>query len=86
MRVWEQHTLSVISEYKVKNEQLFIEKTSTIETWKKIQENNEHTAVVVEEVCRTVTKLHLPEEAPIEAKIQMLVVGVCDTQTKMAKV
>jgi AICAR transformylase/IMP cyclohydrolase PurH len=32
---------------KVNNEQMFIEKTTALEAWKKVQEKNEHTAAVV---------------------------------------
>lgn len=41
---------------------------------------------VVAEACRTVSELHIPEEASVEAKIRKLAVGVCKAKTKLAKV
>lgn len=35
LKAREQHALSMISEYKVNNEYMFVEKTTTLEVWKK---------------------------------------------------
>eukprot|EP00253_Pinus_taeda_P028291 PITA_28291 len=51
-----------------------------------MKEKNEHTTTMVAEACRTVLELHIPEEAPMEAKILKLAAGVRDAWTKMAKV
>jgi len=40
---------------------------------------------VVVEACKIVLELHIPEEAPLEAKIRKLAAGVCDARTEMAK-
>ena len=50
----------MISEHKINNEQMFIENTTMLEAWKKVQEKNEHTDVVVAEACKTVPELHIP--------------------------
>ena len=41
---------------------------------------------MVFEACITIPKLHIPEEASMEANIKKLPVGVCDAKTEMAKV
>lgn len=41
---------------------------------------------MVAKACRTVLELHIPEEVPVEAKIQKLVAGVCDVQNEMSKI
>lgn len=43
-------------------------------------------AAVVVEACITIPELHIPEEAPLEAKIRKLAAGVRDAQIDMAKV
>ena len=47
LRAREQRALNIIRKYREHNEQMFIEKTSTIDTWMKLQQKNEHTATVV---------------------------------------
>lgn len=65
---------------------MFVDKTSVINTWKKFQEKNERTAVVVTEACITILELHIPEEAPVEAKIWKLHAGVHNAKTELEKV
>ena len=76
LKAQEQHALSTINEKKVNNEQIFIEKITTLKAWKKVQEKNEHTIVVVAKACKTIPELHIPEEEPVEAKIRKLAAGV----------
>lgn len=77
--------MHMLSEQKSNNEHIFIEKTTALEAWKKVQEKNDHTATVVATACRTILELHIPEEAPVEANIQKLDAGVRDSKTEMAK-
>lgn len=40
VKAWEKCALSMISEYKVNNEQMFVEKSVALEAWKKVQAQN----------------------------------------------
>jgi len=40
----------------------------------------------VAEACRKVPELHIPEEAPLEAKIRKLFVGMWDAKEEVARV
>ena len=61
LKAREQCALSMISEYKVNNEQIFVEKTSALEAWKKVQAHNEKTVAVMAKAFRTVPELHHPK-------------------------
>ena len=76
----------MINEHKVNNEHIFIEKTTALEAWKKVQGWNKQFAVVLVEACRIFPELHIPEEASLDAKIRKLVAGVHDEKTEVAKV
>ncbi len=39
---------------------------------------------VIEEACRMVPELAIPEEEPIEVGIHKMATGVCDAHTEMA--
>lgn len=78
--------LTVINGQKVRKEDIFVEKMMVIGTWKKVHEKNECTVAVVAEACRTILELHILEEAPFQAKIQKLAIGLRDTRIEMAKV
>lgn len=41
---------------------------------------------MVAEACRTVSELHIPEEAPLEAKIRKLAAGVRNAKIEVARV
>lgn len=42
--------------------------------------------VAATKACRTVPKLHIPKEAPLEVKIKKLVAGVHDAKALVARV
>ena len=86
LRVWEQCALNLISEYQVNNEKMFAEKTEALKVKETIQAQSAQLAVGVEKACRTVPELHIPEEAPLEAKIRKLVVGIHDAKAEVARV
>jgi len=66
---------------------MFVEKSTTLEAQKKVfQVQNNQLVTVVTETCRTIPELHIPEEAPLEAKIRSLAAGVCNAKKKVAKV
>jgi len=54
---------------------MFIENTIALEVWKKVQEHNDHIAVLVAKACKTILEPHIPEEAPLEAKIRQRQLG-----------
>jgi len=82
----EQRELNIISEQKVNNSQIFSKNTSTIELFKAIMMNNEHTTMVVTEACSFVPELDIQEDAPMDEWIQKLVVGVHKSRSKLSKV
>lgn len=82
----EQRALSMINKYKVNNENMFVEKMTTLEAWKKVRVQNEQTTVLVAEACRTVPKPHISKESPVDAKVRKLAAGVHDIKIEVAKV
>jgi len=49
---------------------MFVEKTTTLEEWKKVQAKNEQTVTLVVEACKTVPKLHILDEVMVDANIR----------------
>ena len=86
LRAWEQCDPSLISEYWVNNEQMFAEKIEALKAKETIQAQSAQLVVAVAESFRTVLELHIPEEAPLEAKIIKLVMGVRDAKIEVARV
>lgn len=86
LRSQEQCSLNVISEQKAKNDQLDVHKNYTIDLLKAIIENNEHITKVVAKACTTVPELDIPEDAPVDVRIQKLATRVHQVRTEMSKV
>jgi len=65
---------------------MFIEKTEALQEKEKIKVLSAQLAAMVAKECKMVPKLHILEEAPLEAKIRKLVVSVRYTKAEVARV
>lgn len=86
MRAWEQHTLNLFSEYRVNNEKNFNKKTEALKAKEMIQAKSSQLEAMIAKACRTMPELNILEEAPLEAKIQKLAAGICDSKVEVASV
>lgn len=86
LRAWEQRALNLISEYRVNNEKMFAKKTKALKAKETIQAQSAQLAAMATEAWRTVSKLHIPKEAPLEAKIRKLVVSIRDAKVEVVRV
>lgn len=83
LRIREQRALTDVSEFKVNNQQLFIEKTQDLKEKEALQAHSSHMESVVVEACKLVPKLHIPKEAQLEAKVRKLAASMCDSIAKV---
>jgi len=75
----ESRALHVLNEQKINMEQLSLQHNEVVShNWKMVE--------VLEEACQMVPKLAIPVDAPAEARIDRLVVGVCEAWEDMTKV
>ena len=65
---------------------MVVQRDFSIHLVKSIIDKNERTTKVVVEACRSVPELDIPDDEPVDVRIQKLVVGVCDARTKLANV
>ena len=65
---------------------MFTKKMKALKAKEMIQAQSTQLAAAVAEACRTVPELHIPDEAPLEAKIQKLDVGICDAKAEVDRV
>lgn len=80
LRAHEHHTLLVISEQWINNEQMALQRDSTITTLIEATNQNKHIMQVIEEACQMVPPL------AIEVHICKLDTGVRNARTKMVRV
>lgn len=80
----EQHTLSLRSEYWVKNEQIFTENMEALKEKETIQAQSAQLEFVVAEACRSVSELHIPKEVLLKAKIRKPAASVRDAKVDVA--
>lgn len=83
LRAREQHALNLISEYKVNNEKMFIEKTQALKEKETLQVHSSRLESTVVEACKTLPELHIPEDAQPEAKIRKLAAGVHEAKEEV---
>jgi len=76
MRAHEQHTLQVISEQKVNNAQMVMQRDFTIDLMNAITDKNERMAKVVTEACRSILELDIPDAEPVDVWTYKLVARV----------
>lgn len=86
LRAWEKHPLNLISEYKVNNEQMFTEKMQALKEKETLQAQSSRLDSVVTKAYRTVSKLHIPEDAQLEAKIGKLAIGMREVKAEVGRV
>jgi len=65
---------------------MFAEKAEALKERDTIKEQNTQLEAEVAKACRTMSELHIPEEAQLEAKIWKLVVGIPDAKEEVARV
>jgi len=73
LRAHEQHALQVIKEQKVNNDQLVVQRDSTINLVSKLTYKNPCLTKVVDEACRTIPELDIPEAEPVDVRVRKLV-------------
>lgn len=86
LRACEHHALQVISEQQINNKQMALQRNVAITAEAKETSQSKRIIQVMEEACRMVPELVIPEEELVEVHIRKLATVVRDTQTDMAQV
>jgi len=86
LRAHEHRALQVISEQRINNEKMALQRDSAIATVTVETNRNKRITQVVEEACRIVPELAIPEEELVEVHVRKLATGVHDAHTEMARI
>ena len=66
------------------NEYMFTKKTQDLKEKEALQMRSSSMELAVVEACKIVPKIHIPEDAQLEAKIRKLATGVCEAKVEVA--
>lgn len=86
LKIREQHALTVISEFKVNNEQLFREKTQALKEQEELQTRRQNLVTTIEQACKSVPEMNIPDNAEASAKVRKLAATVRASKEKVDKV
>lgn len=76
LQACEQRALQVISEQKINNAKMVVQRDFTIDLIKAITDKNERMTKVMAEACRSILELEIPNDEPVDVRIWKLVVDV----------
>jgi len=83
LRIIEQQALTSISEFKVKNQKVLVEKTHAMKEKEVLQACSSCLESVVVEACKSIHKLHILDDAQLESKVRKSAAGVGEAREKI---
>ena len=86
LNIREQRTLTSVSEFKVNNHQLFVEKTQTLKEQVEFWTQRQNLVTMIEQASKSILELGIPDDADTSTKVRKLVVVVRASKKKVDKV
>jgi len=86
LNIREQRTLTAVSEFKVNNHQLFVEKTQTLKEQVEFWTQRQNLVTMIEQASKSILELGIPDDADTSTKVRKLVVVVRASKKKVDKV